>query len=218
MPTELFIVGTQGLAKEAAQLARRIDAAARTWSTIHYVTNEPSQLGERRPFGSIDTLDEMLRERKEPADVVIGIGYPHLRQRIAVALAANPNLDFPNLVHPNVEVDPGLVRLGRGNMITRGVVLTCDIELGSFNLLNWNVTVGHDCRIGSYNVINPGSSVSGNVTVGDACLIGTGARILEGLRLADEVTLGAGAVLTRSIKASAGTYVGVPAHRVADED
>jgi sugar O-acyltransferase (sialic acid O-acetyltransferase NeuD family) len=213
VPLELFIVGTQGLAKEAAQLARRIDPQAGRWVTIHYVTHEPSLIGDGRPFGTVDTLDEALQTRQVPADVVIGIGNPHLRQRLSEKLRSNPALSFPNLIHPSVELDSKLVQVGVGNMITQGVVLTCDIVLGDFNLLNWNVTVGHDCRIGSYNVINPGSSVSGHVTIGDACLVGTGARILEGRTMADGVKLGAGAVLTRSTPTSGGTYLGVPARR-----
>jgi sugar O-acyltransferase (sialic acid O-acetyltransferase NeuD family) len=213
--TDLYIVGTRGLAKEAAQLARRLDPEGSRWPCIHYVTADPSELGQPRPFGVIDTLDEALTHPGAAVDVVIGIGQPLLRRRIAISLRTLPHLSFPNLLHPRVELDPKLVRIGIGNMIAQGVVLTCDIELGDFNLLNWNVTVGHDCRIGSYNVINPGSSVSGNVTVGDACLIGTGARILETLRVADDLVLGAGAVLTRSIDvANTGTYVGVPASRV----
>lgn len=212
---ELFVVGTQGLAKEAAQIARRIDPQGATWRRIRYVTHDVSLLGQVRPFGQIDVHDDDLLALASPADVVIGIGHPPLRRRIALLLRTNPLLRFPNLIHPHVELDPEMVRLGIGNMITQGVVLTCDIELGDFNLLNWNATVGHDCHIGSFNVINPGSSISGNVTIGSACLIGTGARILEGRRVADGTTLGAGAVLTRSIQLPGGTFVGVPARLTA---
>lgn len=211
MALDLFIIGTSGLAKEAAQLARRIDPDAAIWSNIHYVTNDPSLLGQARPFGVVNALDDVLHNRRVPTDVAIGIGHPKIRRQVAASLRTNIHLRFPNLVHPRVELDSNFVRIGVGNMITQGVVLTCDIALGDFNLLNWNVTVGHDCRIGSYNVINPGSNVSGNVTLGDACLIGTGARILEGRHIADDVTLGAGAVLTKSVTTPGEVYIGIPA-------
>ena len=215
MASDLYIVGTRGLAKEAAQLVRRLDPDGTRWPHIHYVTNDNTELGQARPFGVVDTLDYALWAPSRPADVIVGIGHPALRRRVATSLRVLPHLRFPNLIHPGVELDPALVTLGVGNMITQGVVLTCDITLGDFNLLNWNVTVGHDCRVGSYNVINPGSSVSGNVTLGDACLVGTGARILEGLQVADGIMLGAGAVLTRSIDSVGGTYVGIPARRAS---
>ncbi len=211
MAAELFIVGTQGLAKEMAQLARRIDPDACRWPSIHYVSNDPADLGEERPFGRVDMLDAQLLDLTEPADVVIGIGHPQWRRKVVHALRRNPRLGFPSLVHPGVELDTRFVRLGQGNLVTQGVVMTCDIEIGDFNLFNWNVTIGHDCRIGSYNVINPGSSISGKVWLGDACLIGTGARVLEGRKVANDVVLGAGAVLTRSIEQPGDTHVGVPA-------
>ena len=215
MAPDLYIIGTGGLAKEAAQLARRIDPNAERWPMIHYVTHDVAELNQPRPFGAIDILDEALATLASPADVVIGVGHVPLRRRIALSLRGHSHLRFPNLIHPCVELDPAVIAIGVGNIITQGVVLTCDITLGDFNLLNLNVTVGHDCRVGSYNVINPGSSVSGNVTLGDACLVGTGARILEGLQVADGIILGAGAVLTRSIASVGSTYVGIPARRAS---
>ena len=158
-------------------------------------------------------LDADAIDRRDEADVVIGVGHPGARRALALRLRANPALHFPNLIHPSVEIDPALVALGVGNMVTLGVVMTCDIRVGDFNLFNWNTTVGHDAVIGSFNVINPGTSVSGRVTLGDACLLGTGCRVLEDLHIASDVNIGAGAVVIDSIPAS-GTWVGVPARRV----
>lgn len=212
--SDLYIIGTGGLAKEVAQLARRIDPGAERWPMIHYVTHDVAEMNQPRPFGAIDYLDEALATLTSPTDVVIGIGHAQLRRRIALSLSGHAQLRFPNLIHPRVELDPTLIALGVGNIITQGVVMTCDIALGDFNLLNLNVTIGHDSRLGSYNVINPGCSISGNVTINDACLFGTGSRVLETLYVADDVALGAGAVLTRSIHTVGGTYVGVPARRI----
>jgi len=210
MPTDLLIAGTGGVAKEAAQLARRIDPIGERWSHIRYVTHGPGELGMSLPFGHVDLFDDELLRRTVEADVVVGVGIPDLRRRIAGKFLANPALSFPNLVHPALGIDPNLVRLGQGNTITQGTVMTCDIRIGDFNLFNYNCTVGHDALIGSFNVINPGASISGRVTLGDACLVGVGARILETLNIASETVIGAGAVVTRSI-ASPGVYVGVPA-------
>lgn len=214
MASDLYIIGTSGLAKEVALLARRIDPGAKRWRCIHYVTNDAAELGLARPFGVVDTLDDALLVMNEDVDVVIGVGHAGQRKKIATVLQGAGNLNFPNLVHPRVELDLTLVSMGVGNIVTQGVVLTCDIVLGNYNLLNWNVTIGHDCRVGSFNVINPASSISGNVVIGDACLVGTGARILEGCSISSGVTIGAGAVLTRSINTVGGTYVGIPARKI----
>lgn len=210
MPLELLVVGTSGQAKETAQLARLVDPQGERWHRISYVAEAPDAVGTALPFGEIRYTDDDLAQPRETADVVVGIGHPRLRERVARRLGGLVWLQFPNLIHPGVEIDPALVRLGRGNIFTKGVVLTCDIVMGDFNLLNWNVTVGHDARIGSYNVINPGSNLSGSVHVGDACLLGTGCQVLERLAIASGATVGAGAVVTKSI-AKEGVYVGVPA-------
>lgn len=213
MAAELLIVGTSGLAREAAQLARQIDPAASRWQLISFVAENDSQLSQRLSYGEVRLTDAMLLNRTEPADVVIGIGHPKIRRRIVQQLEAQPQLTFPNLIHPSVEMDMTCVSLGQGNIITKGVVLTCDIVIGDFNLINWNTTIGHDVRIGSCNVVNPGCNLSGFVVVGDDCLIGTGTQVLEHRSISSGVIVGAGAVVTRSL-AQVGTYVGIPAREL----
>lgn len=210
MAAELLIVGTSGMAREAAQLARQMDPAASRWQLISFVAEDESQLGQRLGYGEVRLTDAMLLDRTEPADVVIGIGHPKVRRRIAERLEAQRQLTFPNLIHPSVDIDMTCVSLGRGNIVTKGVVMTCDIVIGDFNLFNWNTTIGHDVRIGSCNVVNPGCNLSGFVVVGDDCLLGTGTQVLEHRSIASGIVVGAGAVVTRSLT-HAGTYVGIPA-------
>lgn len=213
MAVELLIIGSAGLAKEAAQLARQIDPGGNRWDRISYVAETPIGLGITLPYGEVRYTDSQVTEIDRPVDVAIGIGDPLGRRRVAERLVTNPSFRFPNLMHPSVEIEIDVVSLGRGNMICKGVVLTCDIEIGDFNLLNWNVTVGHDTRIDSFCVLNPGSNVSGNVHLYNGCFIGTGSQILEGLDIAEGTVVGAGAVVLNSIK-HAGTYVGVPARLI----
>ena len=215
-PRELLIVGTGGLAKEAAQLARQCDPHGARWVAIHYVAESPQMIGTTLPYGVVRYVDADLQTWSGECDVVIAIGDPRPRRRLARRLAVNTALSFPNLVHPGVDIDSNYVLIGQGNMIAKGAVLTCDITVGDFNLVNWNVTIGHDATVGSYNVLNPSSNVSGCTVIGDACLLGTGCQVLEQLTVASDVTVGAGAVVTRSITAPGGTYVGVPARRMAE--
>ncbi|MBL8330484.1 MAG: hypothetical protein JNJ71_16730 [Rubrivivax sp.] len=215
MPRELLIIGTSGLAREMAQLARRIDPAGKRWSCIRYVAESADLKGQPLLHGSVDLCDGDLPAWQTAADVVLGIGHPRARAAVARRLAGHAALQFPNLVHPRLEIDEGVVSLGRGNVLTQGVVMTCQIAIGDFNLFNWNVTIGHDARIGSFNVINPGSNVSGHVQLGDACLLGTGSQILEGRRIGHRVRIGAGAVVTQDIPDDGGTWVGVPARAQA---
>jgi sugar O-acyltransferase (sialic acid O-acetyltransferase NeuD family) len=213
MPVELLIIGTSGQARETAQLARQIDPARGRWSRISYVCETPEQRGQELPYGDVRYTDSELQHLREEVDVAIGIGRPALRSRIARQLGTYAQLRFPNLVHPSVEIDASVVAMGQGNMICKGVVMTCDVVVGDFNLINWNVTIGHDTRIGSCCVVNPGCNVSGHVTVGDGCLIGTGTQILETVEIVSNTVVGAGSLIRCSIH-EAGTWVGVPARRI----
>jgi sugar O-acyltransferase (sialic acid O-acetyltransferase NeuD family) len=210
---ELLILGSSGLAKEMAHLARAIDPDARRWQDIAYVTHDPSELGRELLHGRVRYLDGDVLARRDSADAVVGVGHPGLRRRLAARFGAVAALHFPTLVHPSVTLSAS-VHHGRGNAITQGVALTCDIVLGDFNLLNLNTTVGHDVRMGHWNVVNPGCNLSGGVTLGDACLLGTGSQVLEGRSLVSGTVLGAGAVLTRDA-AEPATWVGLPARPMA---
>jgi sugar O-acyltransferase (sialic acid O-acetyltransferase NeuD family) len=216
MPELLVIVGASGLAKDMAHLARSIDPLARRWPRIAYCSADAGERGRELLHGRVELVDAELVAHACPVDVVIAIGTPSLRRRVALDLQRNGQITFPNLVHPTVEIDNS-VNFGRGNAIQKGVTFTCDTVVGDFNVFGCNATVGHDDRIGSFNVINPGCNISGWVTLGDACLLGTGSQVLERLSIATDATLGAGAVLTRSIDRP-GVHVGVPARRVGSRN
>ena len=105
-------------------------------------------------------------------------------------------------------------QLSEGVIVCPGTIITVNVTLLRHVLLNLNCTVGHDTLIGPYSVVSPGANISGHVSIGAGCYIGTGAALREGVTLASDVTVGAGAVVVKDI-VEAGTYVGVPARRIA---
>lgn len=213
MSRTLYIIGTGGFAKEVGQLAAQLNVDGSRWSSIEYLCEREEDVGTPMPFGTVTSTDAQLRNLDRDVDYVIGLGAPKARQRIAEQLKSHARLTAPNLVHPFSGFDGSAVRLGQGNIITRGAVFTCDVVVGDHNVFNLNCTVGHDAKIGSYCVINPGCNVSGGVQLEDGCLLGTGCQVLEGLLISAGTTLGAGSVAAKSI-AVAGVYVGVPAKRL----
>src|SRR5688500_5793813 len=121
-PETLLVVGTGGLAKEVAQLARRIDPDGRIWGAISYVAASESEKGTALPFGGVDYCDDDIAESPIAADAVIAVGAPALRHVLATRYSALPKLRFPNLIHPSVPFDPTLVKLGKGNVIAQSVI------------------------------------------------------------------------------------------------
>lgn len=145
-----------------------------------------------------------------PLALSVTIGYPRSIQGV-VSRITNPNITFPNIIHPSfLALDPETIEMGKGNIITGDCRMTVDIHIGDFNLLNGFVVFGHDVNIGDCNVIMQAVRVSGGVTMGNRNLIGTGSIILQQLTIGNDTTVGAGAVLMTAPQ-EGGTYIGNPA-------
>ncbi len=214
MAKRLLIIGSGGHAKEIAQIARRIDPERSLWNPISYVADSLAGIGQNRPYGTIDYIDDDVLSGVVAGDVVIGLGDSHARYRVVSRLVGLPNLSFPNLVDPSVAIDEEFVVLGKGNVFHRQVVLTCDIVIGDFNVFNKGSIVAHDAHVGSFNDVHPAASLHGYSQVGDGCIIGAGARVLPNVSVADRTTIGAGAILLHSIPEPGHVYAGVPAKRL----
>jgi sugar O-acyltransferase (sialic acid O-acetyltransferase NeuD family) len=211
MRRDILILGTRGQARETALVLEYVNAREHRWRFLGFVSESSDEVGRDLGMGRVLGDDAWLLGGDLTADLVIGIGYPAVRAAIAARyLERGDRFAFPNLIHPVATLDPRHVTLGRGNLITAGVAMTCDIRIGDFNLFNQHVTVGHDAVIGSFNVINPGANVSGGVHIGDRVLAGTGSQVLENLVVGDGATIGAGAMVRANV-APGDTVVGVPA-------
>jgi len=214
MTKRLLIVGTGGYAKEVGQIVRRIDPDGAKWNPISYVATSAAEKGNTHLFGRVDYCDDDVFSENVTADCVIALGEPRLRLRVASRYGQAPNLVFPNLIDPSVDLDRDLVSLGQGNVVHRGVLMTCGIVIGDFNLFNKACVVSHDVTLGSFNTVQPAAVLLSYSRLGDACLIGAGARVLPKVTLADRTTLGAGAVLLGDIAEAGQVFVGIPAKKL----
>lgn len=215
MRRDILILGASGLAREMAMVLEHVNAREHRWRFLGFVGASAEETGRDLGSGRVLGDDDWLLASDLCADLVVGVGAPKVRARmLSRYLEQGDRFGYPNLIHPSATLDFRRVELGRGNVVTAGVVMTCDIEIADFNLFNLNVTVGHDDVIGSCNVFNPGVNLSGYVRVGDRVLAGTGCQVLENLTIGSEATLGAGAVVRADVEPGQ-TVVGVPARPIA---
>lgn len=192
-----------------AYLIRAVDQPE--WMLAGFIGADESEVGKDLGFAKVVGDDAWLLDQPSTSGIVIGVGFPSVKHRIAARyLAEGDRFEYPSFVHPTAVLDPSLVKVGRGNMVTAGCVFTCDIEVGDFNLFNLQTTVGHDVRIANFCVFNPSVNISGGVHVEDGVLIGTGAQVLENRTIGAGATVGAGAVATKDVAAGS-TVVGIPA-------
>lgn len=210
METELVIYGAGGFAREVAWAAESGDSSTRSRIVTCFVSDDADgRLLHQRP---VLTLHQ-ARQTFPNARMVVAVGSPHIRQKLAErALAAG--FDFGTVRHHSVESSPS-VSAGNGSVICARTVLTVDIRLGDHAQINLACTIGHDVTAGDYLTLSPGVHVSGWVHFGHRVFVGTGAVFVNGaddkpLVIGDDAVIGAGAVVTRDVPPGV-TVVGIPA-------
>ena len=208
---KIYIFGQGGFAKEVAVLINSINKKAPAFILSGFLDIKPVKKQVRIGNDLVSVFDEdefFVSENILDTCFCIGVGDPSILKKIKDKY--DGKLNFPNLVHPNVEGLFESIETGAGNIITAGCVFTLDITIGSFNIFNLNTTIGHDAVIGNFNVFNPGVHISGGVNIGDRNLIGTNAAILQYLKIGDNNVIGAGAMVNSAIENNK-VAVGVPA-------
>lgn len=206
------IYGFGGFGHEVACLIQHINSVEPTWNIIGYF-DDGVEVGTECKYGKVLGNIDTLNAWDKPINVVIAIGNVKFLETVSSKII-NPNVEFPNLIAPNCFFfDKESVVMGKGNIITFGCRMSCDIHIGDFNILNGCVSFGHDVVLGSYNVMFPETRISGQVTIGDKNFFGARCFASQTIKIGNENRFGAGTFVLRKIKDGA-LYMGNPAKKV----
>jgi sugar O-acyltransferase (sialic acid O-acetyltransferase NeuD family) len=203
MRKPLYIYGAGGLGREVLAMVHLLDE----WEPKGFIDDNAiagSTIKNLPVYSSISALGRVTE-----LSVVIAIGDPLIRRKIAGQLPTG--VACPIIKHPKAEIiDQGSVVIGKGCIVSAGVVLTTDIIIGEHVLINLNATIGHDVRVGSFSSIMPSVNIAGGVTIGEAVLLGSGSNVRNGVYAGNNSKIGMGAVVIRNVN-EGDTVVGVPA-------
>ncbi len=206
---KIAIIGAGGFGREVACLINAINEKNEEWDFIGFF-DDVKDIGYENEYGKVLGRIKNLNSYPESLAVVIAIAKPSAIEVIAKSITS-PNIYFPNLIAPNVIFfDKNNISLGRGNIISFGCSISCNVHIGNFNILNCCILVGHDTKIGDYNAIMPSTNISGNVTMGERNFLGVSSVILEKLTIGNDTTIGANSLIFRNTK-DKNTYIGNPA-------
>ncbi len=212
---DIAIYGAGGFGREVACLLKIINERQPEpeWNLIGFFDDNDEMKGEMvshyaRCIGGIDALNDY------PGELYLTIPIGNSRTIYSILRKiANPNIRYPNLIHPDVFFsDKETFTIGKGNIIQRGCSFSCDVAIGDFNIANGAVSVGHDVKVGSFNTIMPSVRISGGVTIGDHNFFGVGSIVIQYIKIENEVRLGAGSVLMTKPR-SGQLYMGNPARK-----
>lgn len=207
---DIAIYGAGGFGREVACLINWINSEHPQWKLIGFFDDGIEANTKISHYGVVLGGLETLNSWGTPLNVIFAIGSNKVLSKLA-SLVDNPNIQYPNLIAPNFIVkDPETFKIGKGNIIQGGCVVSCDVTIGDFNVLNGSIVLGHDTCLGNYNVIMPGVRISGEVKVGNENFLGVGSIVLQQLKIGNNTKLAAGSVLMTKPK-EGNLYIGVPA-------
>lgn len=212
---DIAIFGAGGFGREVACLIKRINESLDEprWNFIGFFDDNEALKGSRNEYGCVIGGRKELNQWETPLDIAIAIGSPKVLKLVAEDIT-NPLIDFPNVIAPGVTwLDKNNVRIGKGNIICSGCLISCNVTIGDFNVFNGYIPVGHDARIGKYNVIMPSCNISGGVEFGDCNFIGVKSAVLQYLKIGNNTRIGAGSVVMRNTK-DGYLYIGIPAQKL----
>ncbi len=183
MLDKLFILGTGVLAEECFALASHagIHVAA-------FIENmDRAKSGTRRCDRPILWVDDMPQRAKCICALSTSTRSRFIDQ-------VSDRAEFVNLVHPSSIVLPGST-LGRGAIISAGVIVASNTAIGDFVFVNRAARLGHHTQIGKFATIQPGANIAGLINIGESTLVGMGSIIIERLTIGRESIIAAGAVV-----------------------
>lgn len=210
---DIAIFGAGGFGREVACLINRINTEKPTWNLIGFFDDDESLKGKMiSHFGMCLGNTEDLNKYDKKLSIAICVGSPKAIKAISNNIK-NPNIDFPNIIHPNFYTsDEKSFNIGYGNIIQGDCVASCDVSLGNFNVLNGSIVFGHDAKIGSFNTFMPAVRISGEVKIGDENFFGVSSIVLQQIKIGNNIRLGAGSVLMTKPK-DGKLYMGNPAKK-----
>jgi len=209
---DILIYGFGGFGHEVACLLQHINNESPTWNLIGYI-DDGVEVGTESPYGKVLGNIDTLNGWKKPVAVAIAVGSPKYLEELSNRIT-NANVEFPNLIAPNAfYFDKTSVKMGKGNIITFGCRMSCNITIGDFNILDGCISFGHNVEIGSYNMIFPEVRISGQTTIGNGNYFGARCFGAQCIKIGSNNRFGAGTYIFRKIK-DGGFYMGNPAKKV----
>ena len=194
---KLTIIGASGHGKVVADIAM-----LRGYDEIVFLDDD-EEITNCYGYPVIGKTDQVVE-----SDCVVAIGQAESRAKLM------EGKKIVTLIHPNAVIAKD-VKIGVGTVVMAGTVINPGTVIGRGCIVNTCSSIDHDCSIGDFTHISVGAHLSGTVVVGSNVWIGAGATVSNNIQICNNCIIGAGAVVIKDIN-RVGTYVGVPAKRIAN--
>ncbi len=212
--SKLLLIGAGGLAREAAEAVRAVNAVRPAWELLGFLDDDRAKHGKLivgvRVLGSAETVD-----CHPNAQLLLCSGRPdnYVSRRLLGDRLGLDDARYATVIHPTATVGTSCT-VAAGSVLLAHVDLTADVVIGSHVVVMPQVVLTHDVRIDDWATIASGVRVGGGCHIGQGAYIGSGACLREGITIGDWAMVGMGSVVTRDVPPERLWY-GAPARDVS---
>jgi sugar O-acyltransferase (sialic acid O-acetyltransferase NeuD family) len=207
---ELLLVCAGGLAREAAEAVRAINAVRLTWDLLGFLDDDPAKRGAM--IGGVRVLDGVEAVHEHPdAQVLLCPGRPdnYVSRRLLADRLGLDDARYATIVHPTATVGT-TCEVGAGSVLLAHTDLTADVFVGRHVVVMPQVVLTHDVRIDDWATIATGVRLGGACHVEQGAYLGSGACLREGITVGEWAMVGMGSVVTKDVPAER-LWFGAPA-------
>lgn len=206
----LIIIGARGYGREVFDFAQHCAGHNETFTIKGFLDDKKDELDAFENYPPIISSVEDYEITKNDV-FIIGLGSVKWVKYYA-EIIENKGGEFINLIHSKAVIRNN-VKLGKGNIIGAGSLVSTDVKIGNFTQIMSYCVIGHDvvikefCRLGDFVFLG------GFTEVGSQTFLSVRATIMDRVKIGSNVIVGMGSVVLINIPDST-TVFGNPAKRV----
>lgn len=207
----LYIIGAGGLGRELYSWITLEEKLTKEYNIVGFIDDNLNKLDGFSHYPPIVGTLKGFKFNTETDYAILSIASSEVKERII-----RDNEDKVNFISYISEkaIVTANSKIGKGVVVTPGVIISCDTILEDYVFLNLGTQVGHDVQIGKYTSLMANVVVGGETIIGNSCFIGSSSTIIPRIKIADKTTLGMSSSLIRSVRKLGLTYYGNPARKI----
>ncbi len=179
-----IIIGTGGMCKLVLDIVENYKRI----TIVGIADNDPAKHGTFVHGYKVICDVNGIQNIKGVEAVIIAVGENKVREEYFNKLSGNYSMI--SLIHPTASLHPSL-KIGRGCIICRNVVIGPDVEIGDNTIMNMGTVVGHSTTIGNHCFIGLGVNLAGRNKIKDYVHLDVGCTIGPGKNVEKDIKPGA---------------------------
>lgn len=212
MRNSLYIIGAGSV---GGHLAANPHLYNMNYDSIVFLDDDPEKINTEYVGCRVEASTDYLLSIDFHCDVVIGIAFPGIKQKVYNRFKNNLRLNFISLVASNAWISNN-VSLGIGCIIYPHTSINYGSVIEDFVVINMNCALGHHARVGKFSSLAPGVSFGGHTHIGRGVDVGIGASTVQRVTIGDGSIIGGQAMITQSF-GSDSRIVGVPGRNLNEQ-